>query len=224
MADAKAFSITKLITVPALITLGVTFLRLMGELKHWPTPWFSPVAGGGGALVGISWLPIIFGPYFAMKLAGAGSGPASSSKAIGWALGSLLILVVGGVIFGLTINHPGFLTALALLLMLGSAFVPGLGWRSLGTTLLGYAFAARLPVLIVMYFAITGNGGAGWGTHYDRVAPALANFSPMQKFFYAGVLPQMTLWIGWTVAVGAIFGTIVAAVALRGKQPAPAGA
>jgi len=69
MGDAKSISISKLIIIPAVITLGVTILRLVGELAHWPTPWFSAVAGGGAAVVGISWLPIIFGPYFALKLA-----------------------------------------------------------------------------------------------------------------------------------------------------------
>ena len=222
MADAKAAHIARLIAIPTVITLAVTILRLVGELKHWPTPWFSTAAGGGGALVGISWLPIVFGPYFALKLAGAGEGPASMGKAIGFALGSLLVFVAGGLLFGLTINHPNYLSALALVLMLGSAFVPGLGWRSLGKTLVAYAFAARVPVLIVMYFAIFGNGGAGWGTHYDAVPPALVHSPPLQKFFFAGVLPQMTLWIGWTAVVGSIFGTVVTAIVRRKKKPAPA--
>jgi len=30
------------------------------------------------------------------------------------------------------------------------------------------------------------------------------------------------LWIGWTVAVGSILGIIIAAIARRGKQAAPA--
>jgi hypothetical protein len=106
--------------------------------------------------------------------------------------------------------------------MLGAAFVPGIAWRSLGNTLVAYAFAARIPVLIVMYFAITGNGGAGWGTHYDGVPPSLVHAPPLQKFFFAGVLPQMMLWIGFTAVVGSIFGTIVAAVAHRKKQVASA--
>jgi len=124
MADAKPVQITQLIAIPAVITLAVTILRLVGELKHWPTPWFNTVAGGGGALVGISWLPIVFGPYFALKLATAGEGPASMGKAIGFALLSLVVFALGGVLFGATISHASILTLVALLLMLGSAFVP----------------------------------------------------------------------------------------------------
>ena len=36
------------------------------------------------------------------------------------------------------------------------------------------------------------------------------------------ILPKLTMWIGWTVIVGSILGTIVAAVVRPGKQPAPA--
>ena len=222
MADAKAVRVTRLIAIPTVITLAVTILRVAGELKHWPTPWFSTQAGGGGAVVGISWLPIIFGPYFALKLAGAGEGAASTGKAIGFAGGSLLVFAGGAALFGSTLGHPNFLTIIGSVLMLGSAFVPGLGWRALGNTLVAYAFAARIPVLIVMYFAMTGNGGAGLGTHYDAVPPALAQLPPLRKFFFLGVVPQMTLWIGFTVVVGSIFGTIVTAIARRKKQAAPA--
>jgi len=106
--------------------------------------------------------------------------------------------------------------------MLIAAFVPLIGWPSLGRVLLAYAFAARIPVLIVMYYAMSGNGGAGWGTHYDAVNPMLAHLSFWRKYIYAAIMPQMTLWIGWTVILGAIIGAIVAAIVRRGKQAGPA--
>jgi hypothetical protein len=37
----------QLILVPSIITLAITILRLVGELQHWPAPWFSTTAGGG---------------------------------------------------------------------------------------------------------------------------------------------------------------------------------
>ena len=222
MAETKSQSITSLITIPALITLGITILRLVGELEHWPKPWFSAAAGGGGAIVGISWLPIIFGPYFALKLAGAGDRPLSVGKAVGFAVLGLVVLVLGGVLAAATRSHLLILTVVAFLVMLVAAFIPGIGWRSLGNALLAYAFAARIPVLIVMFLAMRGNGGQGWGTHYDAVDPMFAQASFARKFFYMAILPQMTFWIGWTVVLGSIIGVIVVAVARRGKQAAPA--
>jgi hypothetical protein len=222
MEETKSTSITSLICIPALITLGITILRLVGELEHWPKPWFSAAAGGGGAIVGISWLPIIFGPYFALKLAGAGDRPLSVGKAVGFAVLGLVVLVLGGVLAAATRSHLLILTVVAFLVMLVAAFIPGIGWRSLGNALLAYAFAARIPVLIVMFLAMRGNGGQGWGTHYDAVDPIFAQASFARKFFYMAILPQMTFWIGWTVVLGSIIGVIVVAVARRGKQAAPA--
>ncbi len=224
MGNGRTISVSSLIAVPAVITLGVTILRLVGELRHWPAPWFSAAAGGGGAVIGISWLPIIFGPYFAMKLAGAGDGPPSSWKAVGLAFLGLVFFFLGGLWIQVALRHPSFVALFAFLVTLIAAFVPGIGWASLGKTLLAYAFAARIPVVIVMFFTMHGNDGAGWGTHYDAVPPTLAGLSLAQRFFYLAVLPQLTLWIGWTVIVGSIFGTIVVAVARRGKQTAQVGA
>ena len=222
MEEGKSISITSLITIPALITLGVTILRLVGELEHWPKPWFSAAAGGGGAIIGISWLPIIFGPYFALKLARVGDRPSSLGKAVGFAVLGLVVLVLGGVLAGATHEHVAILTLVAFLVMLVAAFIPGIGWRSLGNTLLAYAFAARIPVLIVMFLAMRGNGGQGWGTHYDAVPPTFAQASFATKFLYMAILPQMTAWIAWTVVLGSIIGVIVVAIVGRGKQAAPA--
>jgi len=224
MDETKPVSITSLITIPAVITLCITILRLVGELQHWPKPWFSAAAGGGGAIVGISWLPIIFGPYFAFKLAGAGEGPSSAVKAIGFALLGLVLLFLGGWVAEASFAHHPGVALLGLLLMLVSAFIPGIGWRSLGNTLLAYAFAARIPVLIVMLLAMLGNGGQGWGTHYDVAPPNFAPTSFAAKFIYLAFFPQMTLWIAWTVTLGSIIGGIAAAIAGRGKQVAPAAA
>src|SRR5215467_15987762 len=60
-ASRPSLSIGKLIVVPAVITLAVTILRLVGELENWAPPFFNKHPGGGGALIGISWLPIVFG-------------------------------------------------------------------------------------------------------------------------------------------------------------------
>ena len=218
MPESK--SVWNLIAIPAAITLAVTILRLVGELQHWPSVLFSTKAGGGAAIVGISWLPIIFGPYFAIKLVSEGKGPTSAGKAIGFAVVGFLVLFGGAIGVGLLFKNPGPLLVLPFALMLVAALVPGLGWKELGKTLLAYAFAARIPILIVMYLAISGNGGAGWGTHYDRIDPSLAQASFAKKYVLEALLPQMTLWIGWTVVIGAIFGSIAGAIKGRRKPAA----
>jgi hypothetical protein len=219
----SSVSIGRLIAIPAIVTLVITILRLVGELQHWPTPWVNTTAGGAGALIGISWLPLIFGPYFAWKLAAAGEGPVSSGKAIGMSLLGLVVLVLGGVAFGIGISkHLVALILAGFVLALGSAFVPRLGWRSLGNAMVAYAFAARIPVLIVMYIAMSANGGQGWGTHYDVAGEGFIVTSFAQKFVDLAVFPQMSLWIGYTAAIGGLLGSIVAAIFQPGRRAATA--
>lgn len=226
MAENKPTPILRLIALPALITLGVTILRLEGELHHWSSLWFNTAAGGGAALVGISWLPIIFGPYFALKLAHAGEGPSTVGKAAIYTLIGLAVFLAGGIWFALTLikhpSHPSNLAVLAIPVMLAAAFIPRMGWRSLGNTLIAYAFAARIPVLIVMFFAMRGKGGLGWGTHYDATGPGLPTHPFALKFLEAAILPQMGLWIGYTVILAAILGVVATAVVRPGRRPAHA--
>jgi hypothetical protein len=220
-----SLSVGRLIAVPAIITLVITILRLVGELQHWPAPWVSPAAGGGGAIIGISWLPIIFGPYFAWKLAAAGDGPASIGKAIGMCAVGLVLLILASVTFFLGISkHMTALILLACLIYLASAFIPRTGWRPFGNTLLAYAFAARIPVVVVMFIAMKANGGQGWGTHYDVAGPGFTVTSFAQKFVELAVIPQMTLWIGWTTVIGGLVGAVVVAIFHPGRHAAPAAA
>jgi hypothetical protein len=216
MPQDNSICISRLILIPSLITLGVTILRLVGELKHWPRVLFNPAPGGGGAIVGISWLPIIFGIYFALKLAGAGARPASLGKAIGYTLLGLLVMVGGGALEAASNFRSAALGWGGVVLMAVAAVIPIVGWPSLGKTLLAYAYAARIPVAIIMYFAIRGS----WGTHYDGPP---ANFPEMgfwPKYVMIGLVPQLIGWIGFTIIVGMLFGIIATAIARRGKAPA----
>src|SRR5207344_3612060 len=69
------------------------------------------------------------------------------------------------------------------------------GWPSLSRILLAYGFAARIPVVIVMFFAIKGN----WGTHYDGPPPGFPEMSWFAKFVAIGVLPQILFWVTFTM-------------------------
>jgi len=210
---SSALNVRKLILVPAIITLGVTILRLVGELNNWAPVLFSREAGGGGAIVGISWLPIIFGVYFGLKLANSGHGPGSGWKSAGISLLAILaVAVVGG---GVTLLAGGSPVAQLVGGAVGSLvalFVLSKGWSEMFQTLLAYAFAARIPVVLVMLVAILGD----WGTHYDVLPPgAPTGMAPLVKWLLIGVVPQMTFWIAFTVLVGNLFGSV--AVALAGK-------
>jgi hypothetical protein len=207
-------STKNLILVPAVITLAVTLLRLTGELLHWSPKLFNPAAGGGGALVGIAWLVPVFGAWFGWKLARAGERPASVGKAIGFAVLGFAIMPALGFLaiklFGLP--QQGLSTfAVFIVLALIGAFLAYRAWPGLGKTLFAYALAARIPVIIVMLVAMLGN----WGTHYDVAPPDFPAMGAIQKWLMIGVLPQLTIWIWFTIALGAIAGSIAAAVAGR---------
>lgn len=222
MADTDSgsgVSVSKLILVPAIITLAVTLLRLAGELEHWNKLLFNNSAGGGGAIIGISWLPILFGPYFAIKLAGNGQGPKGTGKALGMIVVGIMCFVGGGFVgYATQVTFPGHLI-LGLALMAAGALVPMVGWPALGKTLIAYAYAARIPVAIVMFFALRGS----WGTHYDALPAGYPADIPFwSKYLELALEPQLIMWIAYTVLLGGLLGVIIAAIVRRGKAPKPA--
>ena len=209
----------KLILVPAVLSLGITLLRLVGELRNWSPIFFNRAAGGGFAVVGIVWLVPILGVYFALNLAGVGQGPASKGRAIGFALGSLLVLpAAAGVAALLGFREPRLgqivVFAVASLVAIPIAYR---GWPALGATLLGYGLSARIPVAAVMLIAILNN----WGTHYELGTPNLPEMGLVTKWVVIGLVPQLTFWMAFTAVVGAIFGSVALAVARR-ERPATA--
>lgn len=219
ITSSTRVSIARLIVVPGLITLGVTVLRLVGERLHWSPKLWNPSAGGGGALVGIAWLPIIFGPFFALKLLRTGQGAMSAWKPIGFTVLGIAIFGAGGFIaFAPQVHIPGKLLVGLLIIALAAA-IQYPAWPVFFKTLLAYSYAARVPVVIVMFFAIRGR----WGTHYDAPPPDFPAMSFWRTFFFTGVVPQLVFWVAYTVLLGALVGTIAAGVARavgRGK-PAP---
>jgi len=217
MADTSnsRISIPQLILIPSVITLGVTLLRLVGELQNWPAALFNRDAGGGGSLIGITWLALVFGAYFALKLSQAGEAPAGAGRVIGFALLGLVITFVGGYLgFGMKAEFPGKIV-IGLALMIVGALIPFYGWKALSKVLLAYGYAARIPVLILMYFAMRGD----WHTHYDAIPPEFPkDLSFWSKYIQLAVVPQMIMWIAFTIIMGSLFGGIALAWAQRGKS------
>lgn len=210
MSESRV-SIKDLILVPSVITLAITLLRLVGELQGWSPALFGKQAGGGGSLIGISWLILVFGAWFGWRLTQLGHGAASPLKASGIAL--VVGLVVGFAAFGIgQVAGQNGLFAAFVLGSIAAVFVTKTLWPALWRTLLAYAFAARVPVALVMLVAIFGN----WGTHYDVPPPNFPDtYSPLVKWLLIGLLPQMTIWIYMTVVGGLLTGGIAGAIARK---------
>ena len=213
MTSREAPSISSLILVPSLITLGVTLLRLVGELNNWAPSLFSRQAGGAAALIGIVWLAPLFGAYFAWRLAGTGSAP-GGGRLIGQALIAFLLPVAAGVVVGKVMHHgPSAIIPAVMLAALVGCWLVWRTWPLLGRTLLLYGLAARIPVILVMLVAMLQN----WGTHYDVPPPNFpAGVPVMAKWFQIGVMPQLFLWIPYTILSGALLGGI--ALLAAGKK------
>lgn len=208
-ANAPMKADLKVLVVPVVVTLAVTLLRLTGELLHWPEAFFNRSPGGAGALIGIAWLAPVFGAFFGWKLANAGESPRSHFRV-------LLFVFLGGVAFiavnltGLVISH-GYRGVIIIIAIASAAaiVVAAPAWPMLYRLMFGYGLGARLPVVVVMFFAILGD----WGTHYDAPppnSPEIAAMSPMQEFVWTGFVPQLTFWMAYTILSGMFFGGIAA--------------
>jgi hypothetical protein len=205
-----------LVLVPAILTLAVTVLRLAGELLQWSPKLFNRDAGGGGALVGIVWLIPVFGIYFALKLAAAGELPMSAGKAAGWA--GLAFVVNTALGFGsfAVVKSPVAQLGIFTLTSWLAIFIARRGWPALWRVLLVYGFAARIPVLVIMYLAIFG----GWDSHYAKPRPDFPVMGPWGLFFWTALLPQFSVWIYLTVVGGLLFGALALGIRRLMARPA----
>ena len=79
-----------------------------------------------------------------------------------------------------------------------------------------YGLAARVPVILVTLAAIRGD----WRTHYDQPPPGFPYIGNwLAKWLWIGLLPQMTIWMAYTVIVGSIAGGV--ALLFAGQRAAP---
>jgi hypothetical protein len=224
--DKDRPDVWRLIAVPAALALVITSTRLAGELMGGPDALFNRAPGGAGALVGIAWLAPVFGFYFALRLVRAGYGPERPGRVVGrvgagLALGLAIVLgavtltgdpaVPGDVSLAEAFAQQGgfaVATAVVLLVVWGA-------WPPFFRVMLAYAFASRLPVILVMGIAMN----AGWGTHYELGPPGYPEMGPVVKFVVLALFPQLTAWIAYTVLSGGLVGGL-AALALRGRSAA----
>ena len=207
----------KLVKVPAIITLIVTVVRLIGELAELSPTFFSSEPGGGLAVVGISWLVLIFGFYFGWRLARAGRAPEVPGRAMITILGGIVVAVV---LFLVVMGVPEEgepVNTNSMMIFQGGAWVCSLAvlfaWLSLFRVLLLYGLVARIPVILVTLLAVT----FGWETHHVGGMPEMEG---LELALFAS-LPQIGFWIPFTVLVGGLFGGFGALLGRR-RQSDPA--
>jgi len=199
---------------PALIALAVTLLRLAGELRGWSETWFSRATGGlvpVGALswiVGITWLALPFGAWFAWRLARSGAVKARGGRAVLIAVLALVVLYGGGQLVSVVrIGFPAFLLAIWGVAVV-AAVAAWQAWPPLGRVLLVYGALSRAVVAIVMFLAMRGQ----WGTHYDYAdSPGVREMSFWTAYVSLALVPQLVFWVAYTIVLGMLAGAVVVA-------------
>jgi hypothetical protein len=210
--SAVSKAVLKTIFVPSVITLAVTLLRLFGELRKWPELFFGRSPGGSGSIIGITWLAVVFAIYFAVKLEKAGDVFTRPTKSILLAVLALVLTFAGLMVMyiGAPNTKPVYQLAGAAIIIV-ALYIMRTAWPDYWRIMLAYAIAARVPVVIVMYFAIKGD----WGTHYDALPPNMTFPDWYAKFVQAGLIPQAFLWVPFTVVLCGLFGILTATVRRR---------
>lgn len=209
-----------LVAVPAVLTLIVSVVRLVGELQGWNPSLFGTSAGGGGSLVGISWLALVFGFWFGWRLRRGDTEVAPLRAgiiylfAVGVFAGGLFALTKLGYVVFPAKDAPGELQGLPYILgaMLVAVLVALAAWPRLGLTLILYALLARIPVVVITWFAVQNN----WDTHYAKLGPGIAATSTTDQFYKLS-MAQVTFWPLFTVLAGGVAGCLGAAFARPGK-------
>ena len=204
-----------MIWIPALISLVVTLVRLSGELRHWSARWFSSETGGTDPqgvswIIGITWLVVPFGVYFAMRLVWMGRGPRSAGKVALCGVIGLALIFCARYLFVLFPGHFPVILIPLWLFWAAAAALQYFAWPALFKTLLAYGLAARVPVAIIMFLAMLGS----WGTHYDYVGTPLQFSMPLiPRYFWLAFFPQLVAWVAFTITLGTFAGVIAVAIA-----------
>jgi hypothetical protein len=212
-------SLSQLVRIPVLISIGVTVLRAVGELNHWSEKWFSTATGGFvpegmSWLFGITWLAFPFGVYFGWKFVRSGQGPISLTSALSMVVLGVAIMLSGRwIIQQIPLGFPAILLPIWGLMATAGA-LQYFGWPDLFRALLLYGLGSRAATVLVYFVAMLNN----WGTHYDYTGmPAQFQMSFLPRFLWLAFFPQLIFRVAFTVALGSVGGAITAAV-LRARK------
>jgi hypothetical protein len=178
----------------------------------------SSAPGGGGALLGITWLVPLFGAWFGFRLARSGAGPERRRRAVLLHLLALL-LYVGGfqvVRFGLRFDTATASGLTGQILAMGAVSLLVLplanaAWPRLCRVHVGYGLAVRVPLAALTFAAVFG----GWGTHLEKFGPN--DYQGFGPWPHAALLAftQLVFWPSFTCICGGLFGSLAALVTRR---------
>jgi hypothetical protein len=135
-----------LVLIPAIITLAVTALRLGLELARSPAWLANSGLGGNGAVIGIAWLPFLFGPWFAMRL----RPHLPSTKALIKPLAKTLL------VYGLLARLPVFLLTIPALLAHWNTHYEKLPFEGGTAAKLAATFGAQMIFWACIWTVVTG--------------------------------------------------------------------
>lgn len=199
----------RLVLWPSVLTLLISIARLVTQVEG-----MTPTAsGGGGVLLGITWLVFVFGGWFGWRLSRAGSAP-RVRRAWLWAL--LTFLLMAGTVawrfsqvdrgdtseaaFAALRVHVGIGAGVAVLM----ALLQFVLWPRLATVLLVYGLCARVPVVALTWLAKHN----GWDTHYTKFGPAGIE-RDMTETVLSASLAQFGFWVPFTIVAGTVVGCLV---------------
>jgi hypothetical protein len=206
MTDAKTTTL-RLIAIPTVLTLGVNIARLWLEVNGT----INSESGGGGALLGISWLMFLFGAWFAFRLRRLGSAPRVAKSFLLPLIAAVAFMGAAAMTFasspeGADVPMDEMRSAVSLLAAVccGGALLCFVAWPKLSWTLLLYAIPARLTVLALTWLA----KDQGWDTHYTKFGQQ-GQQTDLQGTMTGASIAQLGIWVPLTVILGSLTGCVL---------------
>ena len=200
----------KTLWVSVLISVAVALARFVGQVQGW----IDTSSGGGLHPLGVSWLPFIFGPVFARRLARNGSAPRCRKTATLGIFG--LVSIVAVVIWqfaplatseadpGSVREATNIALQLAFVVTLAFAAIHAVVWWRLALTLICYAVPVRLAVLAMTAVAKQQD----FDTHYTKFGPAGEQFD-IARTLTTAAIAQLGFWVPFAVVCGFATGGFV---------------
>lgn len=199
-----------------LVSWGVFAARIYGEFHDWGSPWVGvggKDAGGGGAILGVSWLMPIAGLLLGVLCAGLFGGPTSAKKVLARS-GIGLVVVIGGFAAGMGILGFQGAPLVVIPAAIVGAILAATSWPLLGKVLLAYGALVRIPIAVLTFPAVH----FGWGTHMDKMPPEAGEMT-LEQTAQGLAQAQVFVWIPATILFGMLFaGLAMLLVGRRGPS------